>query len=34
VLLARSKRLQAMQARMLAARIGFVRGPGGVLVRG
>jgi len=34
VLFMRSKRLQIMQARQLAARIGFVRGPGGVLVRG
>lgn len=30
----RSKKLEAMQARQLAARIGLVRGAGGVLVRG
>jgi len=34
MLFLRSRRLEAMQARQLAARIGFVRGPGGVLVRG
>lgn len=34
MLFARSRRLEVMQARQLAARIGLVRGGGGVLVRG
>ena len=34
MLFARSRRLEIMHARQLAARIGLVRGGGGVLVRG
>jgi len=34
ILFARSRRMEVMHARQLAARIGLVRGSGGVLVRG
>jgi len=34
ILFARSRRMEVMHARQLAARIGLVRGGGGVLVRG
>ena len=34
MLFVRSRRMEIMQARQLAARIGLVRGGGGVLVRG
>jgi len=34
ILFARSRRVEIMHARQLAARIGLVRGGGGVLVRG
>lgn len=34
ILFARSRRMEIMHARQLAARIGLVRGGGGVLVRG